>query len=225
MKLKIAIIIIILFLTNNNVSGQKSLTKEEIIKYWNASSNEKNEDSAIIVNSSSGLNVYLIKLVDSLRSCKIDSVMVFSTAYPGYSRILNTCDTGIFPITTFVIYNKYGLTHIKKIKGACFFEISKLSSSHLFDYYNTNKDELKSEIFMPVIFSAQINKDKTISYTWSSIDHEPNYSFYYFIGGNIRSYQFCESYIEDKKSLFYDYNLNLAAFHWWQLVKTEIDKL
>jgi hypothetical protein len=59
----------------------------------------------------------------------------------------------------------------------------------------------------------------------SMIDHEPCYSFYYVIGSQSRSYQFRESYLEDKKSLFHAYNSNLAAFHWWQLIKKEIDKL
>ena len=221
--MKLVIIIITLILVNYNVCGQKSLTNQEILRYWNASVNKTNENSITIVNSSSALNTYLKKLVDSLRSNKIDSVIILSTAYPGY---INTskCDTGMFPVTTFVIWNKNNLTKIRKIEGSCLFDVIKYPSLHLFEYYGNVKDKIKSENFMPVIFSGQINKDKTLSYSMSSIDHEPNNSFYYIVGSASRSFQFCESYITNNKSLFHYHNSNLTAFHWWQLVKNEIDK-
>jgi hypothetical protein len=221
--MKLIFSIIIILLINNNICGQRSLTKDEILSYWNTSYKKKNKDSITIVNSTSALNAFLLKLVDSLRSNSIDSVIIFSMAYPGFISS-SKCDTGMFPITTFIIWNKNNLTNIRKIEGACFFDVVKFSSLHLFDYYGHVKDKIKSEYFMPVIFSGQINKDKTVSYSMSWIDHEPNYSFYYVVGSDSRSYQFSESYIADKKSLFHYHNSNLAAFHWWQLVKNELDK-
>lgn len=221
--MKPIISIIIFSLISNNIWSQKNLTKNEIIAYWNTSYNKINPDSITIVHSSSTLNAFLLKLVDSLRSNNIDSVIIFSTAYPGYTST-SKCDFGMFPITTFVIWNKNSLTNIIKLEGSCFFEVTKFSSLHFFDYYGNIKDKIKSENIMPVIFGGQINKNKTITYSMSAIDHEPKYSFYYSIGSDCRSYQFCESYLADKKSLFHYYNSNLAVYHWWNLIKEELDK-
>jgi hypothetical protein len=74
-------IFITLFLTNNFIYGQKSLTKEEILKYWGLPSAKKNINSISIVNSDSTLNLKLLRLIDSLPTKIIDSVIVFSTAW------------------------------------------------------------------------------------------------------------------------------------------------
>src|SRR5438874_8841401 len=116
------------------------------------------------------------------------------------------CDTGMFPITTFIILNKDGETNISKIKGACSTKFNASSTLHLFDYYNGNYKKIESEYIMPIIFSAEIYKDKSMSYSMSSIDHEPSYSFYFKIGNYQESLHFAESYIENNKSLFHEYN-------------------
>ena len=219
MKL-VASIILILSQFDIHAFGQRNLTKDEILKYWNLPS-DKRKDSNIVVDSDSALNVRLINLVDSLQESKVDSLIIFSTAYPGYVST-SKCDTGMFPITSFVIWNKDGLTHIRKLQGKCISEITK-NSLHLFDLFDNKRQKLESEIFMPVIFCGQMNKDGTVSYSYSWIDHEPNYSFYYNIDGNSNSFHFCQSYLENKKSLFWNYNLSLSAYHWWKQVKNEID--
>jgi len=216
-----ASIILILSLFDIHAFGQRSLTKDEIFKYWNLPS-DKRIDSNLVVDSDSALNVSLINLVDSFQASQVDSLIIFSTAYPGYSST-SKCDTGIFPITSFVIWNKDGLTHIRKLHGNCISEITK-STLQLFDLFDNKRQKLESEIFMPVIFSGQLNKDETVSYSFSWIDHEPNYSFFYNIDGNSNSFHFCQSYLENKRSLFWNYNLSLSAYHWWQQVKNEIDK-
>ena len=223
MKLTLNIFVILL-LSVTQVCGQRNLTKDEILKYWNSPSEKNIRDSTSIVNSDSSLNARLLKFVDSLNSNNVDSVLVFSTAYPGYSSS-SKCDTGIlFPITTYIIWNSNGVTNIRKIKGNCMSDVVTKSSLHLFDFYNENFEKLSSEIFMPVIFSGKINKDKTISYSGSWVDHEPCYSFYYKVDNFNRSFHFSESYIENKESLFHDFNLDLAAYHWWLTIKKELKK-
>jgi len=220
----ITAVIALLFLTNNYAFGQRSLTKEEILNYWNLPSEKQTRDPIAIVNSDSAMNVRLSKFVDSLQANNIDSVIVFSTAYPGYISS-SRCDTGMFPITTFIIWNKDKVTYIKKLKGNCLSEVTISSSAHLFDFYSNNSPKLQSEFFMPVILGGQLNKDKTISYSMSWIDHELNYSFYYKIGQHHKSFHFCQSYLNNKESLFKDYNLSLSVYKWWQQVKQATDKI
>lgn len=220
----IATIIILLFLIDNYAFGQRSLTKEEILKHWNSPSERQTRDAISIVNSDSALNVRLSTLIDSLQSNNIDSVIVFSTAYPGYIGS-SKCDTGMFPITTFIIWVTDNVTYLRKLKGQCLSEISTSSSLRFFDFYNNHSEKLQSEFFMPVVFGGQLNNDKTISYSMSWVDHEPNYSFYYKIGRHNRSFHFCQSYLDNKESLFRDYNQSLSAYKWWQQVKKATDKI
>ena len=216
--------IIILFLISNCALGQRNLTKDEILRNWNLPSNNQGNDSNIIVNSDSVLNVQLAKIVDSLLTDKIDSLIIFSTALPGYTSSFS-CDTGIFPITSFIIWNKGKVTHIKKIRGNCVSEMDKDSLAYLFNFYGKYYQKIESDIFMPVIFGGQMNGNKTVTYSMSRIDHEPNYSFYYKIGVHDKSFQFCQSYLDNKKSLFHSHNLNLSAYRWWRQVKQAIDKI
>jgi hypothetical protein len=215
---------IFFLLINSHLFGQQKLTKDEIIKDWNLSSGSQTKDSSIIVSADSVLNVRLTKLIDSLQANNIDSVIVFSTSLPGYISI-SKCDTGMFPITNFIIWTKDNISHIKKIKGNCLSEMNKESLTYLFDFYGKNYKKIESEVFMPIILSAQMKKDKSISYFTSWTDHEPNYSFYYRIGKHQKSFQFCQSYLDNKKSLFHNYNLHLSTYHWWKQVKQEIDKI
>jgi hypothetical protein len=216
--------IIAFLLISSQIFGQRELTKEEIFKYWNLTSGKNSPDANKIVNSSNKLNVYLTELIDSLQAKKIDSVIIFSTALPGYSS-LSKCDSGMFPVTAFILWNKENATDIKKIKNNCTTDIKSYSLIDLFGFYDKNRQKIESEVFMPVILSGQMNKDKTVSYTWSSVDHEPVYSFYYKIGNHKKVFHFTQSDIENKKSLFHEDNLGLAAYHWWQLIKQEIDKI
>jgi hypothetical protein len=222
MKMAITIVITLL-LTKAYSQKPKYLTKDEVLRYWNLPSHKKQKDTRI-VNSGSALNRQLIKFVDSLQLNNLDSVIIFSTAYPGYSSV-SKCDTGMFPVTTFIIWNKHGETFIRKMRGACSSGVSKSTLMHLFSFYAGSRAKLKSESFMPVIFNAYINKDKTLTYTETGVDHEPNYSFFYKIGKDSRSFHFCESFLEDKQSIFHDYNLSLKVYAWWMIVKKELDKL
>jgi hypothetical protein len=103
-------------------------------------------------------------------------------------------------------------------------ELTKGTSLNLFSFYANNQVKLKSEFFMPVIFSASLNSDKTISYTISNVSHEPNYFFFYKIGNDCRSFEFCESFLANKQSMFYDHNLALKAYAWWNEVKDVLDR-
>lgn len=219
MKLTIAFITVFIIL-GFPAFCQKNLTKEEILKYWRPF---RDKDSTAIVNSSKTLNVQLRKLVDSLVDEKIDSIIIVSEALVGYASN-SKCDFGMFPITTYVLWNKDNTTQIKKIENTCTSEIKKDSILDLFGFYNNNKKKIESEVFMPVILDAKMNKDQTFTYTMSTIDHEPVYSFFYKTGNHERVFFFSESILENKKNLFHDHNLNLAAYRWWQLIQEEIEK-
>ena len=223
MTKRLILFIQMLLLINALVLGQRNLSSGEILHYWKSSHNKMNEDSNMIVNSTSQLNVSLHRFIDSLEAKGIDSLIIFSTDLPGYSS-LSKCDTGIFPMTTFIIWDQNGINKIRKIRGACLSDI-KCPQLHLFDFYKDNYSELKSDFSMPVIYSAKMIENNTISYSWSDIDHQPMYSFYYKIGKIGKALHFTENEITNKESLFLNYNLKLATYHWWQMVKKAISEI
>ena len=89
----------------------------------------------------------------------------------------------------------------------------------MLEFYEVNKMRLNNEFFMPVILGGQIDTKQGVSYSMTSVDHEPNYYIYYSIGNIHRRLKFTESEIEAKRSLFLEHNLNLAAMKWWKVIK------
>jgi hypothetical protein len=203
-----------------NGYGQQKLTKEEILKTWKGWGNEQYSRNQI-TNADSILNVFLTKLSDSLEAEKVDSIIIFSTALPGYYS-QSSCDTGMI-VTSFAIWTKNGSTRIRQMQGVCTSEILN-DTLNLFDYFENKRDTLDSEIFMPVILSAEKKRYGTISFQATSIDHEPNYSFYFNINGYKKSFHFCESFLENDKGLFMQHNRSLLAYRWWQNIKNKVEK-
>ncbi len=54
--------------------------------------------------------------------------------------------------------------------------------------------------------------------------HEPKYSLYYDVNSSYNSFTFGESELSDEKNIFYNYNLDLAAYHWWKLISGQVRK-
>ncbi|OQP47497.1 hypothetical protein A4H97_08380 [Niastella yeongjuensis] len=218
-KLVISIVFTLLIIVGY-AQEKKPLTPQEALKYWRPPSWQKPTDS-LIVDGSEAYNLHLNKFIDSLRIDGVDSVIVFSTQYIGYSS-MNECDTGGSPIKTFIIWNKGGATSIRKIQGRCSIDVSRTSSEDLFGLYANNQAKLRKEYFMPVISKAWLNKYKTMDFLISWVDHEPNYSFFYKVGKDSRCLRFNESFLEDEQSMFHNYNLALKTYAWWKMVKKEV---
>jgi hypothetical protein len=214
-------IVLTLLLVGGYAQEKRLLTPAETLKYWRLPSWQQPTDS-LVVDGDSVYNLRLNTLIDSLRLNNIDSVIVYSTQYIGYVS-MNTCDTGGSPIVTYIIWNKRGTTFIKMIQGRCSVDVSKASSVNLFSAYANNQTKLRSEYFMPVISKAWLNKNQRVSYLLSMPEHEPNYSFFYKVGKDSRCFRFSKSYLEDKESMFHNYNLALKAYAWWKMVKKEVD--
>lgn len=210
-----------LLLVNSDAHAQKELTKEEIIQYWKVDS-AAYKRSLAIVNSDSIVNAGMVSFIDSLQSKGIDSVIVYSISYIGSVMELN-CYAGIFPTDVFVVWKKMAVTYCKQFKGCYLSEIVKGEGTDLFDFYAAHRQKLATERFMPVIMGARVEGDKRV-FIHHYISHEECYSFFYKKGDERRSFHFSRSMIEDKQSLFYQDNLDLAAYEWWKMMGKEIGK-
>jgi len=204
-------------------SGQKKLTKEEILKYWtkHKSENLKGKDVFQVIGSDTILYSRTLKLIDSLHHLGIDSVIIYTVAYPGYNGS-DKCQTGSYPINTFVIWKSINQTYSQRLEGKCNSNPNKIDSASIFDYYDKNFTTITSECFMPIIFGAELSGNKNVKYSMSFINHEPNYSIIYKDGNAFKEIEFSESEMENKKSLFHDHNLSLKSYTWWEIIKRDL---
>lgn len=218
----IILTICIALLFQFNALGQRSLTKDQIYEYWNApGETEQRYSKKRIYNEDSLTNSILIKFVDSLKITGVDSIIIFTTGYPG-SVLDRTCVSGYIPYDIFIFWNKSGEVFSQSFNSNCRLSYKRVKAQ-LFDLHKTISQNEFRETFMPVILSGYQQIDGNIFYEMSMISHEPFYTFYYSVGNDSHSYHFSESDIEDQKSLFHWHNLSLSAYKWWDVVKRQID--
>jgi len=204
-------------------SGQKKLTKEEVLTYWTAdkSENLKGKDVLQHTGGDTILCSRTLTLIDSLHRLGIDSVIVYTVAYPGYSGS-GKCQMGSYPVHSSVIWKHNNQTYAQRLEGKCHSTLYKIDSAGIFDYYNKNFTTITSEYFMPIILDAELSDDKIVKYTLIYSNHEPNYSIIYKDGHAFKEIEFSKSEVEDKKSLFHDHNLSLKSYTWWEIIKRDL---
>jgi len=219
-----AVFIALLFLANVSTSAQKTLTKEEILQDHKASNIRKQlPNDSIKLSWDHELDVKLRYRIVSLKSSAIDSFIVYSVSYPGSVYKIDSC-TSKYSTSAYLIWKRQGKVTIEKFKGECHSIIGNNKSEDIFAFYGTHHSQLKDEMFMPIIYSGEINNCNEITYMTSMSFHEPKYSLRYDVNSNYNSFSFGESELTDKKNLFYNYNLDLAAYHLWTLISEQVSK-
>jgi hypothetical protein len=221
--MKVTVILIPFFLLVSLIaSGQRNLTKEEILQDYKTTHFKKHlSKDSIKLTWSDELNTKIIYHIDSLKKAGVDSLIVYSVSYPGYAFRIDSCASK-YGTSAYLIWKRQGKVLIEKFKGKCYSVFDNDKSQDIFTFYDTHHSQLNEEIIMPIIYSGQTSDKNGITYTTSMSFHEPKYSLYYDINTSYNSLTFGESELEDKKSLFYNYNLNLAVFHWWTLITKQV---
>ena len=221
--MKVTVILIPIFLlVTLFASGQRNLTKEEILQDYKTSHFKKQlSKDSIKLTWSDELNMKINYHIDSLKKSGVDSLIVYSVSYPGYAFKIDSC-TSKYGTSAYLIWKRQGKVTIEKFTGQCYSVLDNDKSQGIFTFYDTHHSQLNEEIFMPIIYNGQTNDKNGITYTASMSFHEPKYSLYYDINTSYNLLTFGESELEDKKSLFYNYNLDLAAFHWWTLITKQV---
>lgn len=218
------IIFLLLFSFIMNATGQKILTKDEIYFEWNKhkSIDSIYSDSIKIISFDESQNLLLHKIIDSLKEIKIDSIIVYSVAYPGAVWLDNKCITGIAPVYTNIFWKNKNITKGITFEGSCHVADSNFQSTILFDYFETYKTQLSTEIFMPRIYKGMKLKRSIISFSISILDHEANYILFLKMGNKVRIHQFSQSDLDDTASLFQKDNLNLKSYQLILLIQKQM---
>lgn len=213
----IFIITLLSILNSSIVIGQRNLTKDEIFQHEIKSNKyQQLPKDSIRFSWDEVINNKIHNILASLQNQKIDSLIVYSIAYPGYSGRLDTC-ISMYPNSTYIIWRNEGLIEMLRLNGKCQFKAIQIKQDSIFSFYNSNYQELKKEEFMPIIFGAQII-DSVTRVSMSHISHEPKYILYYEMGEYQKKFDFTESDLEDKKNIFHDNNLSLKAYYWWKII-------
>lgn len=208
--------IVFLFPGLTATKAQADLSRDEIIKYWTSAENKPATVTGFKTFDPK-LDSRINSFIDNLNQEGIDQFILYSISYPGYISF-DTCTDYIYPVYAYILWMTDKKLNIKTIKGKCESSFAGTDSAGIFDYYEPNKETIRQEVVMPVIFSAQQTADNHIICTMNSISHEPNYLLYFRSGKSFKLLEFSLNSIENKESLFHDYNLNLKSIQLWKLI-------
>ena len=207
------------FICTFNSKAQQKLTKEEILSSWNYPEKSLKSRDLVSFSFSTDVSNRTRYIIDSLEHQKIDSVLIYSKHYPGSFLINKPCFTISHSEYTYIFWKSNDSIKLKALAGNCEKDTFFLGSIDIITYLGVQKSKISSECVMPVIFEAYREKNNIVKYSMSTIDHEPNYSIIFKIDKMYKIVSFAESYLENKKSIFWDYNLNLKSIELWNMLQ------
>jgi len=223
-KIKLAFILVILYFNNN--FAQTNMSKKQILRRWEEADSLFHEKESVLANfifSDSLLTKSVCYEIKKLNDKAIDSFGLFQIAYPGFYGKNDSCNTGIYPTQNYLFWIFESKTYYKMLSGRCKYESMMPLRSVFFYYYLKNSREIDSEKILPVILSAQILADNSVSFAVKEIDHEAKYKLYIQVGKDFRLFRFSESSITNKKNLFYRDNNNSKLYKLVVLLEKELN--
>jgi hypothetical protein len=210
--------VLILVLTHGTSFSQRQLTKDEILKTWTTNQKPINKDSLFRFD----IHAQTRTTLDKLLMNGVDTLVVYSVSYPGYSGIDNDSCSTMYPVDSYFFWRRLGKNYVKKVDGEC--ELGQsITSDKVIAFTFDNFSKMTDELFMSVTYGVVADGDK-LRISGSIIDHEPNYEILLQLGDKFKYLSFTESELTDKKSLFYDHNHNLTSYKLFGLIKTQIKR-
>lgn len=227
LQIRYLLVFVFLFnLFNIELNGQKKLKKNEIFDYWSKTNvlvSSQDEVLRNLIPFDSNLNRRLSQQISILKNDNIDTFGVLITSYPGILTS-DSCINGNYPTDLYVCWKLINKKFTKKITNYCEYNTMETQSSLFFEYYQTHQQQIQKEYILPVIFNAEINKDNKVKYSGETINHEPKYILYCQLGNVYKLLVFSENDVLNRKSIFYNDNINSKVYNWFILIKKEIQK-
>lgn len=210
--------VLIIVLTSGTLFCQRQMTKEEILKTWTTNQKPVNRDSLFRFDIHAQTRATLDKLLIN----GVDTLVVYSVSYPGYSEIDSDSCSTIYPVDSYFFWSRQGKHYLKKVNGKCT-QGQSITNDRVIKFTLDNFSKMTDEIFMGVIYGVVADGDK-LRISGSVIDHEPNYEILIQLGDKFKYLSFTDTELTDKKSLFYDHNHNLTSYKLFGLIKTQTRK-
>lgn len=200
--------------------AQTKMTNDEIIKFWSHFKEVQSKDDYNNFTFNEEISKRIVSIIDSLKLSSIDTIIIYTKAYPGYSSS-DRCFEGLIPNYIYILWPSNNRLKVKLIKGKCEPLTDNIISTEIFDVYYRDKDIIETEIIMPVILKAEKTKEGRINYTMNSVNHEPTYSLHLRLKNRFKVLRFTQHDLQSEKSLFHQYNLNLKSIELWRLIEME----
>jgi hypothetical protein len=210
--------VLISVLTHGTSFSQRQLTKDEILKTLTTNQKPINKDSLFRFEIYTQTRATLDKLLMN----GVDTLVVYSVRYPGYSEMNNDPCSTMYPVDSYFFWRRLGKNYVKKVNGECERRQS-ITNDKVITFTLDNFSKMTDEFFMSVTYSVVEDGDK-LRISGRIIDHEPNYEILLQLGDKFKHLSFTDSELTDQKSLFYDHNHNLTSYKLFGLIKTQIKR-
>jgi hypothetical protein len=166
----------------------------------------------------------VVSTIEKLKKSGIDTLGVYEERYIG-SLSQDTCLCGSIPWIVYLQWKRKGLTYNQKITECCKSDSIRIKSSPLIEYYIACKKLIEPEIILPVITGASKNIKGEFLYNTNLIDHTTQYSIYCSLNHDFKLTSFKQSYLDDKKSIFYQDNLKSRIRSWHKIIMDQIKEI
>lgn len=206
---------LILVLNSGTTFCQRQLTKDEILKTWTTFQKPTTKDSLFRFDIHTQTRATLDKLLRN----GVDTLVVYSVTYPGYSEIDNDSCSTMYPVDSYFFWRRQGEDFVKKVNGKCEQGQTK-TNDKVIQFTLNNFSKMTNEFFMNVTYGVVADGDK-FRISGNVIDHEPNYEILIQLGDKYKYLSFTDSELTDEKSLFYDYNRDLTSHKLFGLIKAQ----
>lgn len=194
------------------------MTEEEILKTWTTLQKPTNKDSLFRFDIHKQTRATLDKLLMN----GVDTLVVYSVGYQGYSEMDNDSCSAMYPVESYFFWRRQGKDYVRKVNGKC--ELAQFTTNDkVIRFTLDNFSKMAYEFFMSVTYGVVAEGDK-IRISGSVVYHQPNYEILLQLGDKFKHLSFTESELTDKKSLFYDHNHNLTSYKLFGLIKTQIKR-
>lgn len=218
MKLKIYSLTLILYgiFCLKTAHGQRQLDKNEILIEFQKIRKVPTLDSIV----KSGFPVNARPDLQKLISKNVDTLVVYSCRFPGAQLVhqIRPCSA---LANTYFFWKENGEYFSGSAERKCLAKESK-SPEDIIRFTSDQFVKLKDEFFMEAISGAEKTDDK-IKFYENFVHHEGKYTLLMIINGQHNYLEFDDNSLNDKKSLFIDYNKSLASFKLFELVTNSIN--
>lgn len=202
-----------------NLFSQGKISKQEIYAQIHDNMNKHNVTGGYKTHFDS----VVVHVLDSLKVSGVDTLGAYAEEYVG-SYFLDTCQCGNIPWIASVQWVHNGETYYQALTARCHYKPVRISYSTLIRYYINCMTTIDKETIMPVITGASINKNGEILYDMEMVDHTTHFTIYCDVKGHSKFTTFEDYFLENKKNIFYNDNINSTINSWRKMIVSQINE-
>jgi len=180
-------------------------------------------------NSTKELNDVIKKQIADLKSQNVSNIIFFTIDYPGMSKMSRRVENGKpiiivenSPTDLYIIFKKNEKINVVSFNDSKFTEVCEL----IINPFSITINELENQCFVAPIESYAITEDNRVDKAFYGLtDHQRVYSLVYLQDDKVIRHFFEAEYIENEKSIFYNYNRKLMLYEFFKNVYESVKDL